>query len=639
VRRAAGGTALPRPLATFVGRERELATLRRLLKVAALVTLTGPAGAGKTRLALRAAALEAEAGAFPGGVHFVSLAGLHRPEEVLPAATRALGLRARSRRTRVTAPAVGPRTGRTLLLLDTCEHLVAAAPALAALLARCPWLTLLATSRERLRLSGEHAFVVPPLSLPDPEVLDPPLVARSEAVTLFRQRAAGAGGEVSLDAATAPLVAEICRRLDGLPLAIELAAARASALSPATILERLRHPLDLLAGGARDLPARQASLRAALDWSHQGLSPAERLLFRRLAVYAGGATPESLASQIEPDGGAGAGAEAVGPALLDTLGALVDRSLVVAARTGGGAAGGAGEPAVRYRLLETTRAYAAEHLRAAGEAAAAGARHAAWFLALAERSAAGIAGPARDAWLDGVEAEYENYRAVLRRAVEAGDAATGLRLAVALWRYWELRGRAGEGRAWLERLLRLPGAAADGDLRADALYAAASLTGSLGDHGMAGALHERSLALRHERTGHGGGAAHQGAGGRRLARVLVPAGPPSPAGAGPAGGAGRAPRAGSGSPPDERRGVGGAAGTGAAETGPLTPREREVAGLIAAGLSNREIAGALTVTPRTAETHVNHILTKLGLARRAQVAAWALAHGGAASGRAPHVPS
>jgi non-specific serine/threonine protein kinase len=310
VRRAAGGTALPRPLATFVGRERELATLRRLLKVAALVTITGPAGAGKTRLALRAAAQAAEAGEFPGGVHFVSLAGLQRPDEVLPAATRALGLRARSRRPRATAPAGGPRPGRTLLLLDTCEHLVAAAPALAALLARCPRLTLLATSRERLRLSGEHAFVVPPLSLPDAEALDPPLVARSEAVTLFLQRAAGAGGEVSLDAATAPLVAEICRRLDGLPLAIELAAARASALSPATILERLRHPLDLLAGGARDLPARQASLRAALDWSHQGLTPAERLLFRRLAVYAGGATPESLASQIEPDGAAGAGAGA-----------------------------------------------------------------------------------------------------------------------------------------------------------------------------------------------------------------------------------------------------------------------------------------------------------------------------------------
>jgi DNA-binding CsgD family transcriptional regulator len=290
---------------------------------------------------------------------------------------------------------------------------------------------------------------------------------------------------------------------------------------------------------------------------------------------------------------------------------------------------------VRYRLLETTRVYAAEHLRAAGEAAAAGARHASWFLALAERSAAGIAGPAQDAWLDGVEAEYENYRAVLRRAVETGDAATGLRLAVALWRYWELRGRAEEGRAWLERLLRLPGAAADGDLRADALDAAGGLAGALGDYDMAGALHERSLALRHERNGRGGGAAPLGAGGRRRVRVLAPATPPALAGAGPTSGDGRAPRTGSDCPPDERLGVCGAAGTPASPgSGPLTPREREVAALIAAGLSNREIAGALTVTPRTAETHVTHILTKLRLARRSQVAAWALAHGGAASGRA-----
>jgi predicted ATPase/DNA-binding CsgD family transcriptional regulator len=498
-------------------------------------------------------------------------------------------------------------------VLDTCEHLVGAAPALAGLLARCPWLTVLATSRERLRLSGEHAVAVAPLRLPDPAAHDAAAVGRSEAVALFLQRAAGAGGEVALDATTAPVVAEICRRLDGLPLAIELAAARASALAPATILERLRRPLDLLTGGARDLPARQASLRCALDWSHARLSPAERLLFRRLAVYAGGATPASLAAVSDPDERAGGGAALDDQTALDTLTALVDRSLVVAERAG------TGESGARYRLLETTRAYAAERLDAAGETAAAGARHAAWFLALAERSAGGVDGPAPDAWLDAFEAEHENYRAVLRRAVDAGDAGCGLRLAVALWRFWGLRGHALEGRAWLERLLRLPGAAADAGLRAEALNAAGSLAGALGDFEMAGALHERSLSLRRE-SGCTGGAAPLSAigrgagvpGDRRRARVLAPANP-SPS----------IPAAAPETPP------GGAPGAA-----PLSAREREVAGLVAAGLSNREIAAALTVTPRTAETHVNHILSKLGLTRRAQVAAWVLVQGARAAGGA-----
>jgi predicted ATPase/DNA-binding CsgD family transcriptional regulator len=605
-RAAPAGAALPRPLATFVGRERELATLGRLLAAAPLVTLTGPAGAGKTRLALRAAALAADAGTFPGGVRFVSLDPVRRPEQVTPAAVRALGLVARGRRGRSGAASRRASRERTLLVLDTCEHLLGAAPALAGLLARWPWLTVLATSRERLRLSGEHAVVVPPLGLPDPGATpDVAAAGRSEAVTLFLQRAAGAGGAVRLDAATAPLVAEICRRLDGLPLAIELAAARTSALTPVTILERLRHPLDLLTEGARDLPARQVSLRCALDWSHARLSPAERLLFRRLAVYAGGATPASLAAVSDPDEREGVGAALDDGTVLDTLTALVDRSLVVAERAV------AGEPGARYRLLETTRAYAAERLDAAGEAAAAGARHAAWFLALAERSAGGVAGPAQEAWLDALEAEHDNYRAVLRRAVDAGDAGSGLRLAVALWRFWGLRGHAAEGRAWLERLLRLPGAAADAGLRADALNAAGSLAALLGDYEMAGALHERSLALRPP-PGCPGGAAPLSAlgraagipGDRRGARVLAPANPPASA------------------PPPAPAGAPGAPGTA-----PLSAREREVAGLVAAGLSNREIAGALTVTPRTAETHVNHILTKLGLTRRAQVAAWVFVQG------------
>ena len=610
-------------MATFVGRERELAALGRLLAAAALVTLTGPAGAGKTRLALRAAALAADAGAFPGGVRFVSLAARQRPEQVAPVVGRALALRARRR----ARPRRGGHPGcpgcpgcpghpgrRAGADAARARHLRApggrgAGPGRAA---RPVSVADRAGHEPRAaRLSGEHAVAVAPLGLPDPAAHDAAAVGRSEAVALFLQRAAGAGGEVPLDAATAPVVAEICRRLDGLPLAIELAAARASALSPATILERLRRPLDLLTGGARDLPARQASLRCALDWSHARLSPAERQLFRRLAVYAGGATPAALAAVSDPDERAGGGGSLDDQTALDTLTALVDRSLVVAERAG------TGESGTRYRLLETNSAYAAERLDAAGETAATGARHAAWFLALAERSAGGVDGPAPAAWLDAFEAEHENYRAALRRAVDAGDAGCGLRLAVALWRFWGLRGHAREGRAWLERLLRLPGAAADAGLRADALNAAGSLAGSLGDYEMAGALHERSLSLRRE-SGCPGGAAPLSAtgrgagvpGDRRRARVLAPANPPPTVPA-------AAPEPAPGDAP------------GAA---PLSAREREVAGLVAAGLSNREIAAALTVTPRTAETHVNHILTKLGLTRRAQVAAWVLVQRARAAG-------
>jgi predicted ATPase len=446
------------PPTRLIGREAELARATALLRGEGvrLLTLTGPPGVGKTRLALALAhdlrdADGAPDGApLPDGVALVPLAAVADPALVLPAVAAGLGVpEPRSGGSTLDALA-GRLAGRRLLLvLDNLEQLTAAAPDVAALLARCPGLAVLATSRAPLRLRGEREFPVPPLALPDaaaPDGWAGPDRAALEAcpaVALFLERAGDARSDPAPTDADLAAVAELCRRLDGLPLAIELAAARAKVLPPRALLARLTRALPLLTEGARDLPARQRTLRDAIAWSYDLLEPGEQALFRRLAVFPGDFDF------------AAAGAVDAGPGTLDALARLVDHSLVRLAPAPDG------EP--RFHLLETLREFAGERLAERGGEAAARRGHARHFLALAERAAAQLHGPRQGAWLDYLERERHNLRAALRWALDRGEASVGLRLGAALWWFWFVRGRWQEGRSWLAALLALPSPGGDGD--------------------------------------------------------------------------------------------------------------------------------------------------------------------------------
>jgi non-specific serine/threonine protein kinase len=481
---AAGPTNLPLPLTSFVGRERELAAIEELVAAHRMVTLTGPGGVGKTRLALEVArAVAGEAHAYPDGVWFVALEALADPALVPQAVTGALGVPEEPGRlpTTVLADALRPR--RLLLVLDNCEHVVGACAALAAALLRaCPQVRLLATSREALSVAGETVRTVPAMTLPDPDATHPgDGGAPAEAVRLFAERAAAVWPGFAVTAGNARAVAEICRRLDGLPLALELAAARARVLPPEQLLERLTDRFGLLTGGGRTVPPRHQTLRATLEWSYDLLPEAERRLFGRLSVFAGGFTlgaAENVCSGI-----AGAG-------FLDLFTRLVDQSLVVVEGPAAGAA--------RYRLLETMRAFAAERLAATpnqgatGEADAVRDRHAAFFSALAAEQ-----GAEQGVWLDRLEADHDNLRAALARWLEngaAGGAARGLRLAAALGPFWQLRGHRREGRAWLDRALAAAGEAPTA-LRHAASQWASVLAYQTGDAGRALELNEASVDL------------------------------------------------------------------------------------------------------------------------------------------------
>jgi predicted ATPase/class 3 adenylate cyclase len=390
-------TNLPIPATLFLGRERELAEVEALVRAKRLVTLTGPGGSGKTRLALQAAGSAADA--FDAGVWWVSLAALRDPSLVVPAAAAALGA------TSDLGEHVGDK--RLLLLLDNFEHLIPAAPEVAALLERCPGLVLLVTSRERLRLDGEWEYVVDPLREP-------------EAVELFETRARAVRHDFTANGA----VREICARLDNLPLAIELAAARAKVLSTGALLERLQRRLPVLAGGTRDAPERQRTLRATIEWSHGLLSEEEQTLFRRLAVFAGGCTVEA--------------AEAVCDAELDTLASLIDKSLVRQTHD-------------RFWMLETIREFASEQLDAAGEADEFAQRHARFFLALAEAAnlVAEAGGPRRHQL---VNRDQDNLRAALSWCEASGRIELALQIVVALENHWA-NAAPREGLDWLDRLL------------------------------------------------------------------------------------------------------------------------------------------------------------------------------------------
>ncbi len=432
---------LPVPPTALIGRERAEAEVVHLLRpgAARLVTLTGPGGVGKSRLALAVAAVLR--GAYPDGVAFVDVAPIRDLTLVPATIARALGLDVATGST-IQPLAERLREERLLLVLDNVEQVVDAAPLLADLIAACPHLALLVTSRTALRVRAEQRFSVPTLALPATgQSLED--VVSSMAVRLFVARARAVRPEFQLDADNAWAVAEICRRVDGLPLAVELAAARVGMLPPPALLQRLTHRLTALSVGARDLPNRQRTLRAAIDWSYDLLPEMERALFRRLAVFVGGCAHDAVAEicthglPLDP---------------LDGVAALVEQSLLRQENN-------EGEP--RVGMLETIREYAWERLVGDGEEDATRRAHALHYLALAEAAEPALHNPAAGAWLARLEREHDNLRAALNWAWERGELTLALRLAGALWWFWHVHGHLSEGRGWLERLLTASAASPD----------------------------------------------------------------------------------------------------------------------------------------------------------------------------------
>jgi predicted ATPase/DNA-binding CsgD family transcriptional regulator len=472
-------TNLPAQVSTFIGREAELAEVRALVGGSRLVTLTGAGGAGKTRLALQVAAELNGVG--QDGIWFVDLAPLQDADLVAVTVADVLGIPVELGRPVLEALVDTVRGQSLLVVLDNCEHIIGACAELAdALLRECPNLSLLATSREPLGIDGERVYRVPSMRTPA-EGDDAGAIRASEAVRLLQERAALHGLAVARDEPAAQLAGRICRRLDGIPLAVELAAARLRVMPAAELDARLDERFAILTGGSRAGLPRQQTLRAMVDWSWELLTGAERAVLARLSVFAGGfglAAAEAV----------GAGPDLPAAEVLELLGALVDKSLVQF-----GDAGALG----RYRLLETVRQYAAGRLDALGPAAAGAARaaHRDYYLALAETAAPQLMAHDQAAWLDRLDAEFGNLRAAIAFCLTQADPEPGLRLAASLRIYWRARGHAAEGAAALQALLERPAAGQASLPRARALATAARLLGQTSGYATADGYCQEALAI------------------------------------------------------------------------------------------------------------------------------------------------
>jgi predicted ATPase/class 3 adenylate cyclase len=472
---------LPVQLTSFVGREEEIAEVKALLERNRLLTLTGAGGTGKSRLALQVAAellLDFKDGAF-----LADLSSVTDPALVLSVVAKALGVAEVAGRTIMEAVHERLRDQQLLLVVDNFEQVAEAGPLLEQLLTAAPKLKVLVTSRVVLSLRGEQAYVVPPLELPDPERLPDVLaLGRFEAVKLFIERAVAVRPGFQLTEQNAPAVAQITARLDGLPLAIELAATRTKVLTPEQMLPRLQQRLSILTSGARTLPDRQRTLRAAIAWSYDLLGAAERRLFARLSVFSGGWTLESAQAVCDP--------EELGLDLLEGLTSLVDQSLVRSSEPADGR--------TRFSMLETIREFGREQLVAGGDIDLTLRRHGRYFLALAMEAEPHLTADDQGEWLDRCDQEHANLRAALRWAIDAGEADRAQEAAGALWRFWQQRGHLAEGRRWLEQGLALPSGQGRTPARAKALTGAGGIAWWQEDIAAAQGFYQQALAIERE---------------------------------------------------------------------------------------------------------------------------------------------
>jgi predicted ATPase/class 3 adenylate cyclase len=469
---------LPTQLTSFIGRDDQVREARQLLERSRLLTLTGPGGTGKTRLSLQIAAGVLDQ--FPDGVYFVPLSAVHDPELVASAIARALAIPTTGSRRPMDALLDHLREKQTLLVLDNFEQLLKAAPIATQLLEGSAGLRVLVSSRTALRVSGEQEFPVPPLALPDLKAL-PGLAALSqfEAVRLFIERAVAVKPDFQATSENARAIAGICQRVDGLPLAIELAAARVKLFSPQALLSRLEKSLSALGSGARDAPARQQTLRGAILWSYDMLDAGGRRLLARVSVFARGGNLE----QLEPVCGP---AEDVGGDVVESLDQLADQSLLRRLPD-------FDEP--RFLMLQTIRDFATERLEESGEAHLIRDRHVKAFIALAQEAQPHLFGPRRKEWLDRLEDDHDNFRAALDWTVASGDARSAMELSTGIWRFWQMRGHLHEGRRRMDEVLAMPNSGEFPKERLTALEAAGGLAYWQADMQVAQRFYDECLAL------------------------------------------------------------------------------------------------------------------------------------------------